>query len=76
MSNLQPKKKPHHKFVRLSSVGLQLGITIYLAAYFGKKLDIYYGNEKKYITILLVLLAFVFSMISLLVQLKRINKEE
>lgn len=43
----QPRKKPLNKFVRLTGIGLQMGITIYLAAYFGKRIDAHYQFEKK-----------------------------
>ena len=74
--NQFPKKKPLNKFIRLSGVGLQMGIAIYLAAYFGKKIDTYYGFEKNYITLILILFAFIGSLISLMAQLKKINDKE
>ena len=40
--NQLPKKEPLNKFIRLTGVGLQMGITIYVTAYFGKKIDAYY----------------------------------
>jgi hypothetical protein len=76
MNKLQQPKKPLNKFVRLTGVGLQMGITIYVAAYVGKKLDAYYGLEKKYFTLTLVILGFLASLWSLLVQLKKINEED
>ena len=45
--NQLPKKEPLNKFIRLSGVGLQMGITIYVAAYFGKKIDAHYQFDKK-----------------------------
>jgi len=76
MKNQQDlKKKPLNKFVRLSGVGLQMGITIYVAAYFGKKLDLYYQFETNYITLVFVLVAFIGSFVSLLIQLKKINDQ-
>lgn len=76
MSNQQPQKKPLNKFVRLSGVGLQMGITIYLAAYFGKKIDAHYSFEKNYITLIFILFAFIGSLVSLMAQLKKINDKE
>ena len=70
------KKKPLNKFVRLSGVGLQMGITIYFAAYFGNKLDASYQLEKNYFTLVFVLVAFIGTFISLLIQLKKINDDE
>ena len=77
MSKNQPqKKKPLNKFIRLTGVGLQMGITIYVAAYFGKKIDAHYQFEKKYITILFIIIGFVGSLVSLMVQLKKINEKD
>ncbi len=74
--NQLPKKKPLNKFIRLSGVGLQMGITIYAAAYFGKKIDAHYQFEKNYITLTLILFAFIGTLISLMAQLKKINEKE
>lgn len=74
--NQLPKKEPLNKFIRLTGVGLQMGITIYLAAYIGKKLDTYYNFEKNYITLVLILFGFIGSLVSLMIQLKKINEKE
>lgn len=76
MKEKLPKKKQLNKFIRLSGVGLQMGITIYLAAYFGKKIDAYYNFEKNYITLILILFGFIGSLLSLMAQLKKINEKE
>ncbi len=76
MNNKNSPKKPLNKFIRLSGVGLQIGITIYLASFFGKKLDAYYQNEKNYFTLILILFAFIGSMFSLMIQLKKIQENE
>lgn len=71
-----PQKKPLNKFIRLSGVGLQIGISIYLASYFGKKIDAFYQNEKNYITLIFIMIAFLGSLISLMVQLKKIQEKD
>ena len=76
MKQQLPKRKPLNQFIRLSGVGLQMGITIYLAAYVGKKIDAHFGFEKNYTTIVLILFAFIGSLVSLMVQLKKINDKE
>lgn len=76
MSSQKQKKKQLNKFIRLSGVGLQMGITIYLAAYIGKKLDSHFNFEKNYITLVLILFGFIGSLISLMIQLKKINEKE
>ena len=75
MKEQLPKKKPLNKFIRLSGVGLQMGITIYFAAYFGKKIDAHYNFEKNYATLILILFGFIGSLISLMIQLKKINEK-
>jgi len=65
------KKKSINKFIRFSGVGIQIGITMYFAAYFGKKLDAYYGNEKKIITLIFIVFAMIASLYSLLAQVKK-----
>jgi F0F1-type ATP synthase assembly protein I len=54
----------------------QMGITIYLGAYFGKRLDQNYLNEKPWFTIIGILLALVLSLLSLIKQLNRLNKDD
>jgi hypothetical protein len=76
MTQKPQKKKQLNKFIRLTGVGLQMGITIYLAAYVGKKLDTYYNFEKNYITLALILFGFIGSLMSLMIQLKKINEKE
>ena len=67
------KKKQLNRYIHLSGVGLQMGITIYLGAYFGKWLDEHFQTSKKPFTIILTLLAMVISIWSVLIQLKKIN---
>jgi len=72
-----PNKKEKNQFLKyLSLIGIaaQMGITIYLGAYFGKKLDGIYPNEKNYFTILLTLLGVVVSLFVIIKQLNRINQ--
>ncbi len=72
MSNKKPRK-PLNKYIRLTGIGLQMGITIYLAAYLGKWLDLKYPNKNDIYTIILTLLGVVLSFYSLLKQVKNIN---
>jgi len=67
-------KKQLNKYLQLTSAGLQMGISIYLGAYFGKKLDAKYQFEKPVFTIGFILIAFLFSMYSLLQKLKRLDQ--
>lgn len=66
------KKNQLHKYLALTGIAFQMGLTIYLGAYFGKKLDAHFQTEKTY-TLILTLLALGASLWSVLAQLKRIN---
>ncbi|MFD1292937.1 AtpZ/AtpI family protein [Lutibacter holmesii] len=66
------KKKQLHKYIALTGVAFQMGITIYLGAYFGKKLDAHFETNKTF-TLILTLLSLVIAMWSILAQLKKIN---
>jgi len=72
MESKKPKK-PLNKYIRLTGIGLQMGITIYLAVYLGKWLDVKYPNENNIYTIILTLLGLVISFYSLLKQVKNIQ---
>ena len=73
--NKRKKKSPHNKYLILTSVSFQMGVTFYLAAYFGAYLDEKYMFEKKWSTIFLILVALIFSIYNVIKQLKKINNE-
>tara|TARA_B100000902_G_C27054165_1_gene785682 strand:- start:318 stop:548 length:231 start_codon:yes stop_codon:yes gene_type:complete len=73
--NKKKRKKQHNKYLVLSSASFQFGVTIYLGSYIGKTLDAVYVLEKKWFTILFVLLAFLTSIYSLIKQLNKLNDE-
>jgi uncharacterized membrane protein YfcA len=56
-------------------VAAQMGVTIFLGSYFGKKLDEKYPNEKNYFTIGLTLLSVFVALFIIIKQLNRITKE-
>lgn len=73
-----PKKKGKSQFPKyLSLIGIaaQMGITIYLCAFFGKKLDLMYPNDKNYFTIFLTLFGVFGSMVIIIKQLNKINQD-
>lgn len=73
-----PKKKEKNQFPKyLSLIGIaaQMGITIYLCAFLGKKLDIKYPNEKNYFTIFLTIFGVFASMAIIIKQLNKINQD-
>lgn len=67
------KKKQLNKYLQLTGVAFQMGITIYLGAYFGKWLDSHFQTSNKIFTIIGTLLAMIISIWSVLIQLKKIN---
>ena len=73
MKEKKKAKKPLNKYIRLTGIGLQMGITIYLASYFGKWLDVKYPNENNIYTIILTLSGVVLSFYSLLRQIKNLE---
>ncbi|WP_298364626.1 AtpZ/AtpI family protein [uncultured Lutibacter sp.] len=68
-----PKKKQLNKYIQLTGIAFQMGATIYVAAYLGRKLDEYFQNEKKICTLILILLGLAASIWNVLRQLKKIN---
>ena len=69
-------KKQLNKYIRFTSIAFQLGATIYLAAYFGKRLDNHFLMEKKLFTLGFVLIALIASIWSIVKQLNKINNEQ
>ncbi len=72
----EKKKNSLPKFARLSGIGIQMGITIFLGAYFGKFLDEKFPSNKKWFTIAFTLLAVAFSLYNVLRQVNKINDED
>lgn len=68
--------KEKNKFIVLTGVAIQMGVTIFLGAYFGKMLDEKYPSDKKWFTMSLTILAVFISLYNILIQLKKINKED
>lgn len=77
MDNQKPKKKPKESnlknITRFSGIGIQMGATIFLGAYFGKWFDGKYPHDKNWFTILFTLLAVALSIYSVLQELKKYN---
>ena len=63
-------------YVKYSMFAVQMGVTIFLGAYFGKKLDTMYPMEKKWFTMIFVLVAVALSLFNLLRQLNKENNKE
>lgn len=70
------KQDKKNNFVVLTGVAIQMGVTIFLGAYFGKLLDEKYPSNKKWFTMGLTILAVVISLYVVISQLKKINEKE
>ena len=70
-----PKKSNTNNFLRLSGVGMQMGVTIFLGAKIGQWLDAKYPSDKNWFTLILTTLFFGIALYNLLRQLKNINKD-
>lgn len=75
MKQKRPQKEKFRKFLKFSGIGVQLGVTMYLASILGEKLDAYFQLQKPWITLLFVVLALVFFIVNLLRQLEKLNQE-
>ncbi len=75
MSDLNKPKKQLNPYIQFTGIGFQMGVTFYLAAYFGKKLDAKYQLPKPYFTIGFILLGLIISIYNLVNQLKHLNKK-
>jgi F0F1-type ATP synthase assembly protein I len=75
MNNRPKKKNQLRNYLQLIGVAFQMGLTIYLGAYFGKWLDNYFETSGKLYTIILTLVALGVALWSVLTQLKRINDQ-
>lgn len=73
MAAKKPLKQPN-KFILLTGAGIQMGVTIYLAVYLGKKLDEKYPSDKNWFTIVFTLIGVAVALVSLITQVNKINK--
>ena len=70
------KKRPLNRYLVLTSVPFQIGITIYLGSYLGKFFDSKYTFEKPWFTILGVLFALIVAIYGVIKQLNRLNRQD
>ena len=75
MQNKQKKKKPHNKYLALTSLSFQMGIVIYFGAYLGKSLDLQAENQKSYYTALCVLASVIVALYMFVKQAKKIQDD-
>ncbi len=68
------KKNRLRNWAVLSGIGFQMGATIFVCAWIGKKLDERFPSNKNWFTIGLVLFGVFASLYIVLKQLKNLNK--
>ena len=76
MAAKKAPKKRQPKFITLTGIAVQMGITIYGFTYLGKYLDEHYNPAGRAWTITLVLTGVAISLYNLLRQVNRINDAE
>jgi len=73
LEDKEKHKKKQPKFIALTGIAVQMGVTIYLFSYLGKYIDEKYLISQNYWTIGLTMLGLVVAFYVLLKQLKSIN---
>jgi len=73
MESKKPKK-PLNKYLQLTGITFQMGVTIYLAVYLGRWLDATYPNEKSWFTLIMTLVGIIIGLYSVVVQTKNLNQ--
>lgn len=81
MSGKEPPKPPKkdnqlRRYAQLSGIGFQMGATIFVCSWIGKKLDAHFQTQKDWFTIGFILFGVAASIYVLIKQLNRINKED
>ena len=72
MQTKKPGKQPN-KFLVFSTIGLEMGLTIYLSIKLGKWLDIKFSGDFKTYTLICTVLGFIVSMYLLIKKLNKLN---
>tara|TARA_B100001758_G_C17779590_1_gene289246 strand:+ start:180 stop:398 length:219 start_codon:yes stop_codon:yes gene_type:complete len=72
---LKKKKKQHNKYLTLTSLSLQMGLTVYLGSFIGGWLDEKKSAENNLYTVVCVLLSVFISMYLFIKQAQKINNE-
>ena len=73
---LSNKPRQSNQFLRLTGIAAQMGITIFLGAYFGKWLDGKYPSDKNWYTIGFTLLSVAIALFNVLRQVNKINNDK
>jgi hypothetical protein len=66
---------PLKNFIKLSGLGIQIGVIIYIFIYFGKWIDLYLNNNTKTFVAIGAITGVAVSLYVVLKQLEKIHKE-
>lgn len=65
-----------NRYLELMGIAAQMGVTIFMGAYFGKWLDERYPSDKKWFTMALTILSVMIALYMVLKQVNKINQDE
>jgi uncharacterized membrane protein YfcA len=65
-----------NQYLELMGIAAQMGVTIFLGAYFGRWLDQQYPSDKKWFTMIMTILAVVVSLYLVIKQVNKLNQDE
>lgn len=66
---------PLKNFIKLSGLGIQIGVIVYIFIYFGRWIDLYLNNNTKIFVAIGAITGVAVSLYVVLKQLEKINKE-
>jgi hypothetical protein len=72
----KPPKKPLNRWLALINIPFQMGIVIFLFAYFGQWLDEKYPNPHRLYTKIITMLGVAISLYNVIRQVNQLNKDE
>jgi membrane protein DedA with SNARE-associated domain len=72
----QKPKKQLNKFVRFTSIGLQMGLTIYLGSKLGEWLDVKFNNQDQLYYKIVSLVAIFIAIASVIFQVLKITNKD
>lgn len=63
-------------YIRFSSIGIQMGATIFLFTWLGVYLDDYFKNKTPWLTIILSLLGVIGSLVLVIREVTKLNQQD
>lgn len=69
-------KKQLNQFIRFTSIGLQMGLTIYLGSKLGEWLDVKFNNQEQLYYKIVSLVAVFLAIASVIIQVLKITNKD